>query len=205
MRKVFVRTLAKLCDTHGLDGVDIDWEAPQTPAHRAALAKLLAELRTALGAARTLTVALHFWDNLEAAALPHIDRINFMTYDFDRAPGGHASFRATKQAVQNLLAAGVPAAKIAVGVPAYARSKAGDVKTVSELHDRFAAKLADEAAGQAGGYFFNGRGQCRKKVRWAKELGLAGIFMWEVGQDSLEEGRSLLQALHEEAVGGADE
>ena len=96
--------------------------------------------------------------------------------------------------MEALLAKGVPAEKVALGVPAYARSQT-DVRTLSELHD--ATALAEDA-NKYKGFLFNGRNQCRKKVRWAHEKRLAGIFVWELGQDSVDETKSLTAAMHDE-------
>eukprot|EP01061_Rhynchopus_euleeides_P015421 TRINITY_DN26332_c0_g1_i1.p1 TRINITY_DN26332_c0_g1~~TRINITY_DN26332_c0_g1_i1.p1 ORF type:complete len:386 (+),score=107.45 TRINITY_DN26332_c0_g1_i1:34-1158(+) len=201
-RKKLAGRLLQLCREYGLDGIDIDWEIPQTPQQKKQLALLLQDVRAALSPdGLLLTVALHYWDIPSPEVVAAVDRIHFMTYDFVQQPGGHASFKASKQAIEALLAQGIPAAKVVMGVPAYARSKS-DVRTLSELHD--IAKLGDDV-NKHKGFYFNGRNQVQKKARWALEKGLGGVFIWELGQDSLEPEKGILTALHSELAGGAGE
>lgn len=37
---------------------------------------------------------------------------------------------------------------------------------------------------QVSGWYFNGPATVRRKAQWAKQHGLAGVMVWEVGQDS---------------------
>ena len=36
---------------------------------------------------------------------------------------------------------------------------------------------------EVGGYYYNGRATIGAKVRLARQLGLGGVMIWEVGQD----------------------
>ena len=42
------------------------------------------------------------------------------------------------------------------------------------------------------GYWINGPRTVQRKTKWALEAGLAGIMVWECGQDSFDPDKSLL-------------
>jgi chitinase len=132
------------------DGIDIDWEHPVVgglqpgqprDAHNYVL--LLAALRRALGPNRLLTVAVSASprgiEPLEYAEMSaSLDWVNVMTYDFHTG-GARAGFNAAlynhddpsnpklnlHDAVQAILAKGVPRNKLVAGVPFYGRGWRG--------------------------------------------------------------------------------
>eukprot|EP01064_Diplonema_japonicum_P020499 TRINITY_DN299_c0_g1_i2.p1 TRINITY_DN299_c0_g1~~TRINITY_DN299_c0_g1_i2.p1 ORF type:complete len:355 (+),score=68.94 TRINITY_DN299_c0_g1_i2:39-1103(+) len=194
-RERLVKSLLKLCEEYELGGIDIDWEVPSSPEEKKGLVTLLKELKEALNlAGLRLTVALHYWDQLGKDIHQHVDRINFMTYDFQGTPDGHHSFIGTEKTIKAMISSGVPASKIAMGVPVYGRS-ASDVKTYSEI--RASSPSLKDEKNKFKGFSFNGRALCRKKAKLAKDLGLGGVFVWEVGQDTTDKETSLLGALHD--------
>jgi chitinase len=122
---------------NGFDGIDIDWEFPGA-ADSANFTALLRELRsrlddqgTADGRAYVLTIAapagLTNISHLQLAQIhPSLDWINLMTYDFTVASSKKTNFDAplfatkgalnVNAAVNSYLGAGVPTAKIVMGV-----------------------------------------------------------------------------------------
>lgn len=141
-RARFIRDLMGLVTAHGYDGVDIDWEFPESVADRSNLTALVHELRAALGSGRTLSVAgpasdwYGRWFDLPALARD-LDWIGAMTYSLN-APGwsrfaGHnAALYTTRQAAIHdggelsldtsrayYLGRGVPASKLLLGLPFY--------------------------------------------------------------------------------------
>ncbi len=174
-----------------------------------------------------------------AALAAQLDLINLMTYDFHgrwiAAQTGHNAplFRSamdpnprynTDEAVRGYLAAGVPAAKIALGIPAYGYGWQGvaspvpfgsasgvgpgtlsvepgfyDYRTVAALvRDNPGTERWDEAA-QAS-YFYNGDlwigydspRALRRKLEYARDLGLGGVMFWEVSTDVRGDGTDSL-------------
>jgi chitinase len=135
------------------DGIDLDWEHPG-PNDKANLTLLLQEFRKQLdalgqpaGKHYLLTSAVNSTDEKmrytdPAAYSKSLDWINLMTYDFHGAwsakgptgfqsnlyadpASGDSSPRSVDSGVQRFLKAGVPADKIVVGVPFYARGWSG--------------------------------------------------------------------------------
>eukprot|EP01059_Diplonema_ambulator_P032151 TRINITY_DN6165_c0_g1_i1.p1 TRINITY_DN6165_c0_g1~~TRINITY_DN6165_c0_g1_i1.p1 ORF type:complete len:357 (+),score=98.57 TRINITY_DN6165_c0_g1_i1:23-1072(+) len=195
-RQKLVASIVDLCTKYGLDGIDIDWEIPQLTEEKKGLAALLKELQEAFAPKKLkLTLALHFWDHQGKLLHQYVDRINFMTYDFQGTDDGHHSFYGTRETIVSLIEGGVPPSKICMGIPVYARSS-NDVKTYSELLDMDPKMSPDK--NRYKGFGFNGRTLCKKKAQLAKELGLGCVFVWEVGQDVVDRSKSLLGALHEE-------
>jgi len=150
-RQTFARSCADFLNTFPqFDGIDIDWEHPVSggvqpgqPRDAANYVLLLADLRRAIGANRLLTVAAgagpRSIDPLDYAAIAaSLDWVNVMTYDF-HSGGSRAGFNSalfnhddpgnarlnTHDAVQAIVAKGVPRNKLVVGVPFYGRGWRG--------------------------------------------------------------------------------
>jgi len=209
----FAAELAAFVVKHGFDGADIDWEYPATAEQQRGFARLLPAVRAALDEAARgeagggeasggggerlllLTAAVHGVGQppLDAAAVAALDRVHLMSYDMPGGADGHAPFGGATAAAEALLrgsaqagAAPVPAAKLALGVPAYGRAlaQAGEVKTWGEL-----AREAQPPPKRdvVRGFGATGVDGAARKAAWARERGLAGVMFWEVGQDALPE------------------
>ncbi|HTH12891.1 MAG TPA: glycosyl hydrolase family 18 protein [Spirochaetia bacterium] len=144
-RRRFADVALALLETHGFDGLDVDWEYPvvgglpeniRRPEDRENYTALLAELRQTFDGAQKragrrllLTSAQAAWkDPIEALETEkyhrYLDWIHLMTYDFHGSwhpePGHNSDLATTEAAVQLHLNRGFPAPKIVVGTPLYA-------------------------------------------------------------------------------------
>lgn len=194
-RAAFVRKVTRLCLDEGFNGVDFDWEYPANGAERRDYAALLAETKHAFGPhGLRVTAALEPRTALSSAQLESVDAIHLMSYDHG---GRHSTFEQAVKDVERLVSKGVPRAKICLGVPFYARKtdQSREATTFGAIVRRFGPDRGDD---EAGGYFFNGPETVGKKTRYALEEGLAGIMIWELGQDATGE-MSLLRAITEAA------
>ena len=179
-RAAFVAAAVKLCLAERLDGVDLDWEHPATDAEQAGHGALLAELRAAFGPhGLALSVTVAAWQRLVPAAIVAVDSVNLMAYDH---PGRHSTFDGAKSDVDALLAAGVPAGKVVLGVPFYGRALDKSRRAVA-YRDLAAGKLPP-GADEAGGVAFNGPDTVRRKAEFALRSKLGGVMVWELGQDA---------------------
>ncbi|KAI1773660.1 glycoside hydrolase family 18 protein [Hypoxylon cercidicola] len=149
-RATFASECRKFVDKHQFNGVDIDWEHPETPEDGANYIKLLRALRETLPSSKYLiTTALptgeYCLKNIDmGAAAVLLDSLNLMGYDFNgpwtEVSGHHAQLlphpglqknvhpgiqNSCHRAVDYLTSRGFPRHKIALGVPVYARSFAG--------------------------------------------------------------------------------
>jgi chitinase len=150
-RQTFARTAVDLVKHLGLDGIDIDWEYPSSPAEAADLVSLLQECRSALDAyASTVPGNPHFEltvacpagaKNYEQLDLPAMDRLldfwNLMAYDYAGSWDSVAAHQAnlfpsrenpastpfsTSTVIDYYTSHGVAASKIVLGMPLYGRA-----------------------------------------------------------------------------------
>lgn len=194
LRARLVAETAAFCLRHRLDGVDLDWEHPKGAAQLEAYGLLLDELKAALANRKgevTLTLA-------GAAQLPpnggrRADRVQLMAYDL---PGRHASTEAALARAEALLAAGVPAERLVLGVPFYGRGVTERDRTLPyrEILARHSPRPSQD---DAEGLHFNGPATMARKAGWVRQRGLAGVMAWELTQDAEGEA-SLLRGLRVE-------
>lgn len=183
-RRRFIEGMHAFCRANGFDGVDYDWEHPSGSEELALYAALIAETKEVFGADMLVTVAQAGWQDIGEKAYQSVDRIHLMAYD-------HAFPQATLAKatadVGALIAWGCPPEKIALGMPFYGRDRDRQAKTYAEL----IAAGEEVVADQIDGFAFNGKETLTAKVQLVKQRGLAGVMVWEVGQDATDPGLSL--------------
>ena len=86
----------------------------------------------------------------------------------------------------------MPAHKVVLGVPFYARPSWADYGAI--LASVPIAGAADHTAYNGMEVYYNGVDTIVEKTRYAKE-NLGGIMVWELTQDSSDPEKSLLQAI----------
>jgi GH18 family chitinase len=191
----FVGNLVKYCDKHKLDGIDFDWEGPANEEQSSGYVRLLASTSNAfkpLGLKVTVTV--HGTEQWMANIVDYVDRVHLMAYDGRDSKGQHSTLEYGQHLVAQVQALKVPTDKIVLGIPAYGRNKKqlGIVKTYAEIvGDALPPPAKDHTKD---GMYFNGVGTVQAKTKWAKEVGLAGVMVWEAGQDT-EDATSLIGAI----------
>ncbi|MBP6670331.1 MAG: hypothetical protein KA180_12845 [Gemmatimonadales bacterium] len=146
-RRAFARSVGRLGDSLGTDGIDLDWEYPaipgfpghrHDPADREHFTALVAALREALGPRGEITFAAGgFTEYLQASVdwarvMPLVDRVHLMSYDLvhgvSTRTGHHtplystpAQVESVDHAVRLLDSLGVPRRKVVIGAAFYAR------------------------------------------------------------------------------------
>ncbi|KAL7619379.1 Chitinase 4 [Parahypoxylon ruwenzoriense] len=153
-RANFANSCVDLIKNLGFDGIDVDWEYPQSPAEAADFVALLRAVREAMDAySRTLPLPYHFEltvacpagaQNYEKLDLPGMDQLldfwNLMAYDYagswDSASGHQANLYpcaanprstpfSTAVALDYYISHGVRPSKIVLGMPLYGRAFQG--------------------------------------------------------------------------------
>lgn len=140
-RAKFVDNVKNFCRNNGYDGVDIDWEYPQSAVDLANLNRLIQELRAAFDTVdSTMILAMAVptgdwsgkWFDF-ATLINSVNWIGGMTYDFHGTWTDHAGHSAPLYAppnepegsvdlgIQYLLSRGIPADKIFLGLPFYGK------------------------------------------------------------------------------------
>jgi len=188
-RKRFAKSLAKYCSRNKLDGADLDWEAPSNAEEAAAYQALAERVRKEFDRATPrleLTMAVHPGGHVEMleAATRAVDRVHLMAYDMpDRDPERcHSSEEATASAVAEALAAGIPREKLVMGLPFYGRDTS-DPRRAEAYRDLWRRRGPDDAGDLVGRYCFNSLTTVMRKAVLAAREGLAGVMIWELGQD----------------------
>jgi chitinase len=156
-RRRFVGEVVELVRVQGYDGVDIDWEFPETASDRANLTALVSELRTALPARATLSLAAPAsdwfgrWFDVPAL-VPHLDWVGAMSYSLQApslsgrsahnaalfspaavppSPGRAEEYPSLDSVREYHLSRGVPPEKLLLGIPFYGHRFDG----ASDIHE----------------------------------------------------------------------
>lgn len=191
LRANFANAARQICIDKQLDGIDLDWEHPRDAAEQNSYAVLLQDLKHVLHpAGRSVSITMAAWQALPRSAFAAVDWIQVMAYDH---PGRHSTFENAQADVNKLIEAGAPPHKIMLGLPFYGRTieKADRTLTYREIVDKYGtAPTADEVDG----IYFNGPSMIERKTRYALDAKLAGVMIWELGQDASVQA-SLLQAI----------
>ncbi|KAF5539030.1 chitinase 1 [Fusarium mexicanum] len=235
-RQTFAREIKEFCDAHHFDGVDIDWEHPQTPEAGQNYVLYLQAIRETMPAPNyLLTSALPTGEYcLKHLNLPIVaqllDFLNLMGYDFTGGwtdvCGHHAQLlppsnnlnevyptlrKSCQRGVDYLHSQGYPSRKIILGIPVYARyfgqargpghpfKGSGEIDYCDLPDEWVAGAKVDESVaaasfvdtkGDKGFVSFDVPSTVCVKARYAKAMGLGGLFYWtgagdRVGHQSL--------------------
>ncbi|MFO1062611.1 MAG: glycoside hydrolase family 18 protein [Pirellulales bacterium] len=196
-RTKFAQACVQTCLEKRLDGIDIDWEHPQGADQTRHYGLLLETLNKQLKShGLTLSVTVAAWQQLDPLVLRSVDWIHVMAYDH---PKKHSTLENARADVETLIKAGADRNRITLGVPFYGRKvdQPDQVRTYRDLLNH-AGKTVVEGD-EYDGYYFNGPATIRRKTDYAKSTGLAGVMIWELGQDA-QGSDSLLEVIVQTAA-----
>ena len=254
----YVEAVMGLVDGFDYDGIDLDWEYPDTKEEVVGFERLARRFRKgldAIGAKKGRPMALTMaassnpgtlrWLGKEFL-LETMDWINVMTYDFtgdwtdyaghhsplfasSKQPGGRP--RSTEATMEYLLEErGLPADRLAVGIPLYGRGFAvkepyastkgvpkaripqGDYRNLHKLlHEQgWTRRWDDETKNpwlvSPDGSMVIGYDDAESvalKTEWAMKRGFRGVFFWQVAADRLPDGTNPLQEASRKEWDGA--
>ncbi len=188
--RAFAANLVRFVADYRLDGVDVDWEHPDTctaPGYAALMQQLATRLH-GQGQLLTAAVAGGTWagPGVPRSVFDCVDFLNIMAYD--GAPPAHATYAAAAETLAYWKNRGLPASKAVLGVPFYGRPS----------EEGFAALLArgaDPRADLFDGVGYNGLATIRSKTSLALDQA-GGVMIWELTQDAAG-ANSLLAAIGE--------
>ena len=194
LRARLVADAARFCAERSLDGIDLDWEHPRARAQLEGYGALVDELKAALASrGGEVTITLADITQLPPDGGRRADRIQLMAYDL---PGPHSTMEGAVARAEALLAAGVPAERLVLGVPLYGRGVTDRNRTLPyrEILNQFRPRPEQD---EVDGLFFNGPVTMVRKADWVRKRGLAGMMAWEATQDAQGDA-SLLRLLRSE-------
>jgi len=197
-RQLFIRNLVQYCRQNGFHGIDYDWEHPKTKIELSNYVKLITETSNACHQhSMIVTVAQAAWQNLGKDAYQAVDRVHLMTYDHDFP---HATYDKSTKDIERVIGWGCVPEKLALGIPFYGRNKDRKARTYAEITGNHSV---DSTKDLIAGFAFNGQATVAKKVRYAAEKKLAGVMIWELGQDSSRSESRLLEAIRKQVKSAA--
>ncbi len=186
----FADEALSLCQTHGLTGIDIDWEFPAYSQETAFknFFKILYQTLNPAGfkvSAAAGGEAAHA-DKWQADLFNYIDDLNIMSYDAGVAYSNHASLQFMTDAMDLYYAQGCPYEKMLGGVAFYGRCKAEIMySTVLNAEVGATNKQAAYENDLTDGYCYNGKNTITDKIDYVMGKGGVGVLIWEVSQDVL--------------------
>lgn len=206
-RKRFAREVANFLEEQKVfSGVDLDWEVPESPHHWRDFGKLAQELRTALGTseqlarrgAPLLTMTYHPLSGAvpifsalrgkksEVSFVDLFDLCHAMTYSRYDHEKRHSSLKLDASAVDEWTKYGLPLERLTLGLAFFGvNRRTGESLAYRDILAREPSlqQRPEVDESKAGDYFVNA-GSARKKVQFAARHGLAGVMIWELGQDA---------------------
>ena len=195
-RAKFAREAVEFCLSQRLDGLDLDWEHPEGDEQQQGYAALLETLRDAFAPfGLQLSVTMAAWQQLPAEGFVAVDAIQIMAYD---NPGQHSTLADAERDVKALITRGAAREKIVLGLPAYGRHQTRKDDAISYAEIAAKHKLTP-GMDEVEGYYFNGPATFRKKLQLVRREKLAGVMVWELGQDADGE-KSLMKVVREAAA-----
>lgn len=215
-RSKVVSGLVDLVDRYGLDGIDVDLEGEvmtridKDGNYTPFIQELSAALR-ARGKLLTCATGSYEGGKVPDASLPYFDLIGIMSYDAIGPTWGtpgdeHASYEQAEKDLRLWLSKGVPATRLALGLPFYGRGfgkyREGEwsIERIVAEHGRKALKhdVVGERCGGCDYITYNGLPTLERKAMLAGAWG-AGVMVWEVDED-LPDSRAIRSVVkaHEE-------
>jgi chitinase len=245
----YVKSVMAVVDDSDYDGIDLDWEYPDTEQEIVGFERLTRRFRTQLDALgdkkkRRMVLTMAASSNpgtlkwlTKEFLLETMDWINVMTYDFagdwtnyaghhsplfasSKQPRGSA--RSTELTMKYLLEdRGIPADRLAVGIPLYGRGfavkepyastkdapknrvpRGGNYTNIHRLQQEqgWVRQWDDEtknpwliSADRSVVIGYDDAESVALKTEWAMKKGLRGVFFWQVAADRLPDGTNPLQ------------
>ncbi|WP_210514698.1 glycosyl hydrolase family 18 protein [Hymenobacter terricola] len=184
----FTANLLHFVAEYHLDGVDLDWEHPDTctASRYAGLVQQLAARLHGAGKLLTAAIAGGTWagPGIQRSVFDNVDFLNIMAYD--AAPPAHSTYTGAAQSLAYWKGRGLPASKAVLGVPFYGQPG-------GEAFATLLARGAPPGADQFGGVGYNGLATIERKATLALDQA-SGLMIWELTQDATG-ANSLLAAI----------
>jgi len=202
VRSHFVNVITNFLIEHKLHGLDLNWEYPNTQQEWEGLFLMIQELNVAFKP-YGLILSMAIYPGQERAlisspaAIASLDYIHTMSYDQNDRHSTKDFAKKTIDGCKQVLGTETTKKKVTLGVPFYGRRRTnGEAITYQELVNNNPA-AAISSKNEYNGFYYNGVKMIKDKTTMASKRGLAGIMIWEVGQDITDPTSedSLLQAI----------
>ena len=191
-RKKLVESIISVVEDYNFDGVELDWEYPNSASAKnyealilelsAELEKLDKHLTAALNGAWSQTEGPEVSKYVSDACLDAFEFISVMSYDMNNEQ--HSPFWFANTSIDYWLHRGISADKIVLGIPLYARPTFMQYRHLVEKDKSFAYN--DYAVIDGVTSHYNGLPTlCKKTILAAKKAG--GVMLFDVNEDTNDE------------------
>lgn len=193
-RRTLARNMANWAITRGYDGIDIDWEYPDSWDQWTNFGYFLADLREEL-AGSGLSISIASSVTYKVPTYWTTDQLDFiMTMSYDDLGEQHSSMRRFQGDAKKCVADfRMPKEKVVVGLPFYsnARGTLADQIGYAQIRNWYPRMRDDENffhkknpdGSQGARHSFNGPALIREKCEWAKAEGYGGVMIWAYDTD----------------------
>jgi len=209
LRAQLVTNLINLVQAHNLDGIDVDWEGTtQTRALNdmlmIALANALHAIGKQIGAAAAPDYASRQIFASPSTVINYLNFVSLMTYHITDITTIKSSY------LDAWASDGYPNGKLAIGVPFFGHDSASLEVNYSWIIDNLNPSASQNQATiatvngqpvQGGILYWSSINQAKAVVDYVKANGYFGTMVFEMGEDKLNDSRSLLQNIYNEANG----
>eukprot|EP00929_Paragymnodinium_shiwhaense_P088396 TRINITY_DN48714_c0_g1_i1.p1 TRINITY_DN48714_c0_g1~~TRINITY_DN48714_c0_g1_i1.p1 ORF type:complete len:480 (+),score=107.15 TRINITY_DN48714_c0_g1_i1:133-1572(+) len=207
-RRLVKRLIAVFKEYPVLAGVDLDWETPQNAEHYRDLGKLAADIRKGFeqeqdaGGAplrKELIVSMTYHPLVGQVSLfaglqsktsgkhfiDYFDMCHSIAYSKYDSEKRHSTYEVSEAAIDEWTRLGLPASKLTLGLPFFGLNrKTGDHVGYNQIVDDQPSLLKEPDVDEnQQGYWFNGPTLLERKVQMAASKKVAGVMVWELGQD----------------------
>ena len=204
---VLAQYVGQFVRDYEFDGVFFDYEFPLRGSDWSSFNKFLIDVKEDIGKKKTLGIAVADWNlKISDKAAQAVDRFELMSYDLADHKGDHSSFNGAVEQINELVKKGIPAKKIDLGIPFYARPKdmagywhpySAEAQILHKYGNYSEKENSDIPYSQVGRYY-NGYQMVYDKTAYAMNYGLGGVMVWHYNCDvSSDNELSLFKAIHE--------
>ncbi len=184
-----ITNLVTYLDTNNYDGLDIDWEFPETQAEADWFAVWLGQLKAAMGDKKlSIDIPTFYHRDTWASEIPArdaftaafdaVDEVNIMAYDM--AGLDHSNYTSTNLTIDYFKSLGLDMAKTNLGVPFYAKNKQDGGDMTWEYFQIYKLNNPIDKV------VFTPESERIEKVNRIIDEGMAGIMYWEASHDSYD-------------------
>lgn len=206
-RKKLVNELADLTTRENLDGIDIDFEHPQSQEDAQNLTAFMKNLSVSLHSkGKELSIAVNSKVNsvtgteitsvvFDPTMFRYVDHVNIMAYDGQWDNGYNAAnlspFSFSESTINYWSGLfeehKLSKEKLVLGVPLYAQPEDPAIKQVSYaaiINQNPENARHDKVKMNDTTYYYNGQLTMKRKTKLAMEHGFGGMMLWEAGHDA---------------------
>lgn len=209
-RNKLVDNIINYADKYNFDGFDIDYEVYDKVCPE--LVSFVQLLYNRKKRKLIQTCAVANWNPIKEGGYTnkwhkYFDIINIMTYDYTgtwSSEGQHSPFDKVVNSINMWIKElDAPNYKITMGLPFYGYTwdkKYFKSTPTSLSYDQIIKTYSNENVhikDQVGRTYYNGKTTIRRKCLKAKEMGLAGVMIWQILHDSKDDNYSLMNTIDE--------